>query len=287
METKRATTYEEQLAKLRQRGCVVNDEERCLKILEVVNYYRLTAYFLPFRMGDDRYLPGTSFEKVYSIYEFDRQLRRVLFSALEEIELALRSRIAYFFVHKYSPTAYLDGSFFSAKHDHDKFLDAFNKEISRHAQALVVKHHKSKYDGIFPLWVAIEFFSFGMLSRFYADMVRADKKEFARKYYGTDDKKMASWLRCATDLRNICAHYDRLYYRIFTAIPADIDGISAKQERSLWATLLAIRNIYPDSNGWNEKVLPEIEGLLDNFGSYIRLDHIGFPDDWNTKAVSL
>ena len=74
-----------------------------------------------------------------------------------------------------------------------------------------------KYDGHFPLWVAVELFSFGMLSRFYSDMKTEDKKQLARRLYGTVPKNVSSWLRCCTDLRNICAHYGRLYYRIFSS----------------------------------------------------------------------
>ena len=280
MEIKRATTYREQLSKIRERGCLIEDEATCLKILELVNYYRLTAYFLPFRNSDSSYLPGTSLEKVYGIYEFDRLLRQILFSALEEIEIALRSRLAYFFVHKHSPTAYLDEGYFSKNHDHKKFIETLQREIDHNSKVLFVKHHKEKYDGIFPLWVATELFSFGMLSYFYADMINADQKEFSREYYNTIPRNLKSWLRCATDLRNICAHYGRLYYRIFSAIPANIAEISEEQERSLWAAFLAIRNLYPDHQKWNEQVLPEVERLFDKFKHCVQLNHIGFPTNW-------
>jgi abortive infection bacteriophage resistance protein len=284
MEIKRATTYREQLSKIRERGCLIEDESTCLKILEVVNYYRLTAYFLPFRNSDSNYLPGTSLEKVYGIYEFDRLLRQILFSALEEIEIALRSRLAYFFVHKHSPTAYLDGSNFSKYHNHEKFIETLQREIDHNSNMLFVKHHKEKYGGIFPLWVATELFSFGMLSYFYADMINADQKEFSREYYNTIPKNLKSWLRCATDLRNICAHYGRLYYRIFSAVPANITEINQVQERSLWAAFLAIRNLYPNHKKWNEQILPEIEKLFDKFKDCIQLNHISFPTNWRDLA---
>ena len=60
MDLKLPTTYEEQLEKLISRGIVVEDEERCKKVLEDINYYRLTAYFLPFKLGDGNYIAGTS-----------------------------------------------------------------------------------------------------------------------------------------------------------------------------------------------------------------------------------
>ena len=85
--------------------------------------------------------------------------------------------------------------------------------------SLVVTHYERKYDGLYPLWVIVEFFSLGMLSYFYSDLLRDDKKMIARALGCKSDEKLESWLRCLTDLRNRCAHYSRLYYWNFTSIP--------------------------------------------------------------------
>ena len=83
------TTYNQQIAKLRSRGCLVTDVPFCEKVLSRINYYRLSAYFLPFRKSDGTYMPGTDFNTIYQIYEFDRNLRNLLFSAIEEVEIYL------------------------------------------------------------------------------------------------------------------------------------------------------------------------------------------------------
>ena len=149
-----------------------------------------------------------------------------------------------------------------------------------------MKHHQDCYNGVFPIWVAVELFSFGMLSYFYADLVLADQKHFASEYYKTVPKNLKSWLRCATDLRNICAHYGRLYYRIFSAIPANIEEVEEKDERSLWAAFIAVRNLYPNPQKWNEEFLPSIKALFEKYSSAIQLKHISFPEDWAVKAVA-
>lgn len=220
------------------------------------------------------------------IYEFDRLLRRSLFSALEEIEISMRARLAYFHAHKYGPTGYLIESNFSPLHKHQKFLEMFNREVEHSSNVPFVKHHQDCYDGVFPIWVAVELFSFGMLSYFYADLVLADQKHFASECYKTFPKNLKSWLRCATDLRNICAHYGRLYYRIFSAIPANIVEVEEKDERSLWAAFLAVRNLYPCPKKWNEEFLPSIKDLFEKYSSAIQLEHISFPEDWAEKAVA-
>ena len=100
MELKPATTYDEQLKLLQERHCEIVDPAFCKTVLQHINYYRFTAYFLPFRTADGMYRDGTSFHRVFRIYEFDRKMRRVLFSAVEQVELYLRTQFAYFYAHK-------------------------------------------------------------------------------------------------------------------------------------------------------------------------------------------
>ena len=114
--------------------------------------------------------------------------------------------------------------------------------------------------------MAVELFSFGMLSYFYADLVLADQKHFASEYYKTVPKNLKSWLRCAT--------------------PANIEEVEEKDERSLWAAFLAVRNLYPNPQKWNEEFLPSIKALFEKYSSAIQLKHISFPEDWAEKAVA-
>ncbi len=84
--TKPATTYKQQIKILKSRNIIINDEIFCEKILGQLNYYRLIAYMLPYKINDKLYKDVT-FEKIYSIYEFDRKLRSLLLGSLR------RSRI--------------------------------------------------------------------------------------------------------------------------------------------------------------------------------------------------
>ncbi len=79
----------QQLEKIAKRGCIIDDEQSALEFLK---YYRLTAYFLPFKTQEDKYISGTNFSQVVGIYQFDHDMRKLLFPVIEEIELALRSR---------------------------------------------------------------------------------------------------------------------------------------------------------------------------------------------------
>ncbi len=161
---KEHSSYTEQITKLRSRGCIITDDAACEQILKHIGYYRLSAYLLPFKNEDGTYGKNLSFERVYHIYEFDRKIRNLLFSAIEVIEISLRARLAYFHSEKYGPLGYLDASFFNSKHNAEKFKANLNREIENNKKVLFVKHHLEHYDGKFPLWVVCELFTFGMLS---------------------------------------------------------------------------------------------------------------------------
>lgn len=285
VELKPATTFDEQLSLLQQRNCYISDPTFCKQILQQINYYRFSAYFLPFKTKDGTYRAGTSFHRVYRIYEFDRKMRQTLFSAIEQIELYLRTQLSYFHAHKYGPLGYMDSSNYIEKHDHTRFMDLFNDEVRHSKKIPFVKHHCDKYDGNFPIWVASELFSFGMLSYFYGDMRTPDKKEIARTMYETTYGNLDSWLRCCTDLRNICAHYGRLYYRIFSAIPATPNGLSFKLGRRLFDNVEMLKFLYPSRDKWNSEVLGSISALINEYNGDILLSHIGFPDNWDELLV--
>ena len=253
MELKPATTFDEQLDLLEKRNCFISDPVFCKQVLQRINYYRFSAYFLPFRTESGMYKEGTSFHRVYRIYEFDRKMRQILFSAIEQVELYFRTQLAYFHAHKYGPLGYMDAANYGQKHDHVRFQQLFNEEVRRNRKILFVKHHLEKYAGNFPVWVATELFSFGMLSYFYGDMRTPDKKELARMLYGTTYHNLDSWLRCCTDLRNICAHYGRLYYRIFSAVPVTPDGFPIELGRRLFDNIVMLKFLYPDSERWNSE----------------------------------
>lgn len=273
--------YEEQLEKLKKRGCIINDDKKCISILESVNYYRLSAYFLPFKLDNGNYEEGLSFERVFSIYEFDRKLHGILFNALEETEIFLRSKIAYFHAHKYGALGYMDKANFSVKAElHENFIENFKREIDKNKNILFVKHHIYKYGGEFPIWAASEMFTFGMLSKFFANMTCQDRENLSNDIYKTNPKFVGSWLRCCTDLRNICAHYGRLYFRTFSAAPSGIDNLEEKSKRKLFGAILSLKKLYPFKDKWDNGTLKKLMSLVDEHKSDIDLEHIGFSYNW-------
>lgn len=283
MDVKKPVTFEEQLSILKNKGFFISDEEKCLNLLRTVNYYALTAYFLPFKTEEDTYRQNIDFMRIERIYNFDRKIRSLIFSVAESIEIYLRTQFSYYHAHKYGSLGYLDKKNYGTAHDHDKFLERLDKEcIKAQEKTLVVKHHKEKYNGQFPLWVIIEYFSMGMLSHFYRDLNIQDQKHLARNLFQTSHQYLCSWLACLTVLRNKCAHYSRLYFLKFTSIPKirPEDETRIEITKKLFDQILVLKYLYSGFGDWRVNVLIPLESLISEYEDSIELKHIGFPDNW-------
>ena len=279
MELKPARTYQEQVSMLKRRSCIIEDEAACIDFLHKVNYYRLTAYFLPFRNADHTYRDGTTFERIKGIYEFDQWLRVLIFAVVEEIEVYTRTKLAYYHSHKYGPHGYWDAKNYNDLHKHERFIDQLEAELERNKNALWVKHHQRIYDGKFPIWAIVELFPLGMLSRFYADLPLDDRKQIAAEF-NTKEAYLGSWLRALTLLRNICAHYGRLYYAMFTSIPKIPPHLKLKHTGMLFDQILTLKLLTPDPSTWNTVFLENISTLVEEYFGFIELAHVGFTDEW-------
>ena len=286
MEIKPAATFDQQVDSFTSKGIIVSDKSSCRDFLHCVNYYRFSAYLLPFRNEDKTYKVGTEFDRACKIYEFDAKMRSLLFKIIEEIEMYLRTQLAYNHSHEYGPLGYKDVKNFSEYHKHEVFKKLLKNIIDNNKRSLVVQHHLQNYDGKFPLWVIIEFFSMGMLSYFYTDLKLADKKAISKSLYDTVPSCLDSWLRCITDLRNRCAHYSRLYYWKFAALPAMPKGFEIRHGRRLFDQILVLKFLYPQNEKWDTVLVTPLQALIEEYSKDIELWHIGFPENWQEYLTS-
>jgi len=113
--TKPFLTIDEQIEQLKSRGLEIPDEAAARAFLARVNYARLRPYWHPFEIPGNthhRFQPGTTFEDVVRLYEFDRELRLHVLAAIERIEIGLRTRWAYHLSQHFGPFGYLDPSLY-------------------------------------------------------------------------------------------------------------------------------------------------------------------------------
>ena len=75
----KATTIEEQIALLKERGMVIDlDNQKVKEILLDIGYYRLGFYWFPFCDKEHNLNPNTKFSDIVSLYYLDVNLRNIL-----------------------------------------------------------------------------------------------------------------------------------------------------------------------------------------------------------------
>ena len=82
---KRALSFEDQVKLLQSRGLKIEDETFAKRFLSGVNYYRFSAYCIPFEKNRHEFKGSVSFSNIVRLYEFDRKLLSLLKLSLEQV----------------------------------------------------------------------------------------------------------------------------------------------------------------------------------------------------------
>lgn len=222
---KPSTTIDEQLQILRDRGLIIEDEERARRYLANISYFRLSAYARPFyRTADTEHAfkPGTSFEDVLRLYIFDRQLRLLLMDALERIEVALRAQLTNTLADHYGPHGYLDPSLYDDRYDFGWIASKLSKATYARDAEPFLAHYRDKYveaPDAPPVWMAMEILTFREVSILFSKLRRSQDKQRIEHHFGWKFPVLRSWFRSLSDLRNTCAHHGRVWNREFGSFP--------------------------------------------------------------------
>lgn len=208
-------TYEDQLNHLiNDKKLRVDNHTNALQILQRENYYRLSGYWINFIDKDDRFFNYITFEKIYTIYNFDKRLRGLLIELINDVEIYFKTRIANYHSLKYDGDGYLNQDVFNSKsrQQHDNLMDKIENLKVNNPNNLVIRHHKQKYKGIMPIWVVVELLSFGNISKLFSMMRNEDKNEYTRSsYIHLKYKHIESFYHALAYFRNQCCHFQRLY----------------------------------------------------------------------------
>ncbi len=286
---KKPLTYEEQVERLKNHhGLEIFDDGEAKKILSEVSYYRLSAYAIGLMRADDceKVQEGISLNHIFALYQFDSKLRALLYRTIEFLEIKFRTQIAYYIAMHYGAEGYTDSQNFetvckqNGESVFDGILKRFNEEKTRQSNLPIVQHHENKYAGHYPVWVALELFTFGNLVSLYSIMKTEDRKNLARLYY-TDEQRLKSWVLALVEMRNICAHYGRIYNMPLKQRPK-LYKEHAKYPNTvtkLFPLLIAIRRMLSGHAEW-ESFYQDLVELLENHKDVVRLSFIGFPKNW-------
>ncbi|MBX3408120.1 MAG: Abi family protein [Phycisphaeraceae bacterium] len=297
---KPSLSFEQQADLLIRRG-MVGDRALIIERLRAVGYYRLSAYWYPFRRANpakpslpfDDLIPGTTFDEVWCRYAFDRRLRLAVMDAIERIEVSLRALLATHHSQRHGLFAYATDSRSLPSIDSGKFAKYREDIIKEQARSKdpFVRHFNEKYGdshSVLPLWMAAEVMAFGTLLTFHRGCDQDIRREVARPF-GVHETVFASWLLALNTVRNICAHHGRLWNRDLGIKPKIPDKLSE------WNTPVAVTGdrvfgILTICKWSLDRVAPQ-SGWSDRFRALlatsptIPIVSMGFPANWQECPI--
>ena len=216
-------SFADQLQQLIDRNLTVNDPAKAIEYLSQINYYRLSAYFLPYQQVKDTFDQGTTFKQIIDTYSFDRELRLLVFDCIERIEIAIRTQFIYCMAIEYADSHWQDNNalFKTPYTNHvgrpiDPYSD-FQRIITRAKNArrpeVFIKHYTDNYHTPSnpPSWMCFELLTIGELSHLYKGLRNRDDHRRISAYFDLHFRTFTSWLHSLTYVRNICAHHSRLW----------------------------------------------------------------------------
>ncbi len=258
------------------KGLVCTDRASLERALLEIGYYRLSAYWFPFKVqgedGHTRFRDNTTLEMILRSYEFDRRLRILMFDAIGKIEVYLRSRLAHLASRETGEFDYPEA-----------VLPRLKKEFSaakRNEQ--YIKHFVRKYGDeheLPPFWVLTECLTMGAIELLYANASSQTRSIMASEF-DVKVRVLKSWISVLRAARNACCHHSRVWNRTWGVKPVipnawkDFIGPNDKTYAVLSVLAYMLERICGSAQ-WTK----DLDKLLSEFED-IPTCRLGFFDGW-------
>lgn len=286
------------VAMLKARGLAFADEARAMRELEMLSYFRLSAYLKPLEEDASvatvthQYKSGATFEKAMELYDFDKRLRLLVFSAIQSIEIALRSRMIQVFSEARGAFWFMDMGLTNDERLLVQNLATLDREVQRSSDEFI-KEHFRKYDRptFPPAWKTMELATFGTLSKVFHNFADSAAKNAVARAFGVPRYVMLeSWMASLAVLRNACAHHSRVWNKVMKSnpvlpavMPRDWVANVAVDDRRIYARLCCLvywLNAIDGENGFVE----DLKALLVSHPN-VDVAAMGFPEGWDEEPL--
>lgn len=280
----------DQIRLLKSEGLGFTDENRAQHLLENISLFRMKSYLTPFRVSGSRiFKPGANFDDAYNLYKFDSELRKMICSEMEKIEISIRTQLSLIMGEEAGIFWFEDSSNFRDIKRHTGLLSNLEAELRRSDDEAIVDFQRRYSNAFPPSWITFEVSSFGTLSMMYRWLKAGHARRKVAKFYGLTDTVMESWLHSIVYVRNICAHHSRLWNRRlsinaliprrthlpFIDIPAD-----TKRVYYIMSILLYFLQAVNPQNTFASR----FKSLLDKYPNVDVLS-MGFPRNWRNEVL--
>ena len=286
------TSIGDQVSLLQQRGMSIPDPTEAERFLSNVNYYRLRGYLEPFvdQTKKDPLRPfqaGTTLDIVVERYFFDTRLRALLIEAFNYIEISLRTQWTYHLSHTHGggEYAHLNPKFFSQIHSDN--LATLQEDYDKRGKYV----HPYDFNSC-PIWAISEVMSFGQLSRWYGSTISPVRRLVA-DHYELHQRMLRSLLPHLAPVRNLCAHHERLWDRVFATkfslpsrmgtFPSPETFFNETDTGKLYNTLVMIAYltiVITGNTDWPRNLV----ALMNQYPN-VPQSRMGFIENWQTLEI--
>lgn len=275
---------------LAYKGVTIKNKKLALDKLEKYTYYSIVNTYKEVFKTNDKYIDNVTFEEIYALYDFDKNLKSIFLKYTLEIEQIVKSLIANTISKKYGVEDYLKYECFdenAEKDSIDKILinieEVIDKNLQKHA---AISHYKNVY-GFIPPFVLVKIMTMGQTSRYYGLLKQVDRQQVS-KYFKMSDKLLKQILYNITIVRNFCAHNNRLYtfhskfFISFKLIDSNYNAID--KSTNLYMVMKCMEQLLDDEK--SQQFITAIYNEINNLNKKINsieikkiLDIMGFPNE--------
>lgn len=296
-------TIDEQVQILQEKGLKITDVEKTKEILLRENYFFVNGYRSMFMKNpkERQFIEGTTFEELYGLFTFDRNIRNIFFKNLLVVENNLKSIFSYQLSKKYGykEKDYLKIENFTEDIAKSRQIEDVLNKMKRQIringkQHSATLHYLTNY-GYIPMWVLVKVLSFGIISELYTILKYEDKQNIS-DFYKISEMDMSIFLPLMANYRNLCAHEDIVYenksqreipnnkYHEQLKIPK-IEDTYIYGKNDLFSLVIMLKYMLREEEfrllayelGYEIDLL---DGKVDTVPLSKILDKIGFPSNW-------
>lgn len=226
-------TYEQLLKIMEDRHIIINDREFAIQALinysyyGIINGYKNTFLQMP---NTDNFIPGTTFEQLYTLHLIDTSLNNIIFKYILFLEKALKSRLSYLVAENYGvytdpndlkcadESDYLCRKYYSnSTKRRTNVLRKLKDHLSLDAKSPIMLHYLKNKNHV-PPWILTTNIPYGLAIEWYNILTSADKKTVCDSFISSGllpDDQAKEFVRKTFELtkeyRNKIAHGNRTF----------------------------------------------------------------------------
>ena len=293
--------------KWHSQGLTIPDRKFAEAVIFRENYFRFKAYAIPFfDKPSNRFHAGSSFSDIYDLYCADQRLRDFLIPLLAQLEVRIRATIDNVVTSATNdPFWHINPQYFKKFSDAERALKKTQQRFDMGKQEFVVHYRERyftrrsfEYKRTPPFWVFSEIFTLEQLSSVCKGLDNKrpefqisngqNRLDAAAVPFGIAAySSLMTNLGCILELRNLCAHHNRLWNRNL-ANPAGIKNkyaIKPSHTNRLYSHLLMLR-VLCKAQQIPDGIEPFMTKMFATVPTFTRdMANMGFPLNWQTDAI--